>query len=82
MASTLPPRTDLGNHGPEINRITAVFAAFGTSAVVARLISRKIQKSNLRASDYTVMLGLLFAWGDAALIFIGVWYFSLTKEIG
>ena len=72
MASTLPPRTDLGNHGPEINRIAAIFAVLATSAVLARLISRKLQKSNLRASDYTIILGLLIAWGQAALIFTGI----------
>ena len=72
MASTLPPGTDLGNHGPEINRIAAIFTVLGTTAVAARLISRKLQKSNLRASDYTIMLGLLVAWGQAATIFIGI----------
>ena len=72
MASTLPPGTDLRNHGPEIKRIAAIFTVLGTSAVVARLISRKLQKSNLHASDYTIMLALLVAWGQAATVFIGI----------
>ena len=72
MASTLPPDTDPGNHGPEINRIVAIFAVLATSAVIARFISRKLHKSNLNASDYTIILGLLLGWGDAALIFIGI----------
>ena len=72
MASTIPPGKDLGNHGPEINRVAAVFGALGTLAVVARLISRKLQKSYLRASDYTIMLGMLFAWGPTITIFIGI----------
>ena len=80
MASTLPPRTDLGNHGPEINRIAAIFAVLATSAVVARLISRKLQKSNLHASDYTVILGLVTAWGQAALIFIGILILSFDQQ--
>ena len=72
MASTLPPGTDLGNRGPEVRRIAAIFAVLGTSTAIARLISRKLQKSNLHASDYTIMLGLLVAWGQAALVFIGI----------
>ena len=72
MASTLPPGTDLGNRGPEVKRIAAIFTVLGTSAAIARLISRKLQKSNLHASDYTIMLGLLVAWGQAALVFIGI----------
>ena len=72
MASAPPPATDLEDHGPEINRIAAIFAVLGTSAVVARPIARKLTKSRLQASDYTIMLGLLFAWGQAAAIFIGI----------
>ncbi len=72
MSSTLPPGTDLADHGPEINRVTAIFAVLGTSAVVARLISRKLQKIHLHATDYTVILGLLVAWGLAAVNFIGI----------
>ena len=72
MASTLPPGTDLKNRGPEINRITATVAVLGTSAVVARLISRKLKKVSLGASDYAIILGLVIAWGPAALVFIGI----------
>lgn len=71
MASNLPAGTDLRDHGPEINCVAAVFASLATSTVIARLISRKLQKLNLHVSDYTVMLGLLVAWGQATLIFIG-----------
>ena len=71
MAANLPTGTDLRDHGPEINCVAAVFASLGTSTVIARLISRKLQKLNLHVSDYTVILGLLVAWGQAALIFIG-----------
>ena len=71
MTSRLPPGTSLIDHGPEINRVAAIFTALGTLAVVARLISRKLQRSKLHASDYTIILGLLFAWGQAALVFFG-----------
>ena len=70
MASSLPSGTAFKNHGAEINGIAAAFAVLGTSAVVARLTSRKLTKSNLHASDYTVILGLLVAWGFAVLVFI------------
>ena len=71
MVSRLSPGTELRDHGPEINRVAAIFTALGTLAVVARLFSRKLQRSNLHASDYSIMLGLLVAWGQAALVFIG-----------
>lgn len=79
MVSNPPPGTDLENHGSKVNRIAAIFTIVGTSAEVARLISRKLQKSNLHASDYTIMLGLLVAWGQAALIFTGIVILLLTN---
>ena len=71
MQSTQSPGIDLANHGPEIKRVTVIFYILATSAVVTRLISRKLQKMHLRATDYTIVLGLLLAWGSAALTFIG-----------
>lgn len=72
MQSTQSPGVDLENHGPEIIRVTVIFYILATFAVVTRLISRKLQKVHLRATDYTIMLGLLLAWGSAALTFIGI----------
>ena len=72
METSLPPGTDLKDHGPEIDRVTAIVAALGTSAVILRLISRKLKKSSPELSDYILMFGLIIAWGGAAIVFIGI----------
>lgn len=73
MATTLPPSAHLkDNRGPVINRVTAIVGALGTLAVIGRLISRKLKKSSFDASDYTIILGLVFGWGEAICIFIAI----------
>ena len=50
------------NRGPEIVRAVAIPAALAAIAVVCRLVSRRLKHLDLKASDYTIILGLLGAW--------------------
>ena len=71
MQSTQSPGIELANHAPEINHVAIIVHILATSAVVARLISRKLQKIHLRATDYTIILSLFLGWGKATDTFIG-----------
>lgn len=69
MDANLPPGVDLGaNRGPAIIRSTAAVAALATVIVIARLISKKIQKAKWNLSDYTVVLGLIGCWGLTGIV--------------
>lgn len=63
MSTLRPPSVDLNDdRSPQL--IKSVFACCVLSglAVAGRLASRKIQKSNFRASDYLVAAGLVGSW--------------------
>lgn len=63
MALNVRPGVDLrANRGPEIIRYTSVVAVLATFAVVGRIISRKIKKTTLDASDVMIVLGLIGCW--------------------
>ena len=50
------------NRGSEIIRAVAIPAALATIAVFCRLVARRLKHLDLRASDYTIILGLVGAW--------------------
>ena len=60
------------DRGPEVVRDVALVAALATVAVILRLVSRHIKKVRLRASDYTIVLALLSAWGNSIIVFKGM----------
>ena len=63
MATALPTGVDLeDNRGPEIIRAVFVVAILAKLALVARLAARRLKKTRLGASDYTVVVGWLMAW--------------------
>ena len=69
MAATVPPGVDLtADRGPEIIRNTAAVASLATVVVIARLVSRRIQKSKWNLSDYTIVVGLIGCWALTAVV--------------
>lgn len=50
------------DRGPEIIRITTAVGVLTTLVVAARFTSRRLQKAQWNASDYTVALGLVGCW--------------------
>ena len=50
------------NRGPEIIRAVAIPAALAAVAVFCRLVARRLKNLDFRASDYTIVIGLIGAW--------------------
>lgn len=49
---------------------TSICLVLSSVAVLARLISRRLQKAELIASDWTIVVGLLGAWATDIAILI------------
>ena len=63
MSTPIPPGVDLNdNKGPQLIRSVIACCVLSGLALVGRLAARKIQKSNFKASDYLVAVGLIGAW--------------------
>ena len=72
MTTILPPSKNLGNNRvPEINQSISVVVVLSTLSLVGRLVSRRLQKTPLAASDYTIILGWLTAWGTTTIVYTG-----------
>jgi hypothetical protein len=69
MATNIPSGVDLtADRGPEIIRSIAAVASLAALIVIGRFVSRKIQKAQWKASDYTIVLGLFGCWGMTAAV--------------
>ena len=74
MALTPPPGMDLTEDlGPRIIREVAGCSALVILAFIGRLVSRRMKRAGLSASDYTIALGLLGALTTSGLTIWGVW---------
>ena len=65
------------SRAPEIISSVLSVAILATIAVVLRLISRKLKKMHLSASDYTSVLGLVGAWVMCVDVIVRKKYFSV-----
>lgn len=76
MTTGTPSKAYLeASRGPEIIRSTAAVAVLATLAVIGRLISRKLQKKQYNASDYTICFGLIGCWGLTAIVIASMLFF-------
>ena len=64
--------------GPSSVVATMVIATLAGLALVARLVSRAIQRISFGASDVLAILGLLFSWVVSGLVVYG-WHFLLSS---
>ncbi|MCJ1261267.1 hypothetical protein MMC22_001131 [Lobaria immixta] len=81
MAATLSSEVDLGaDRGHAIIRYTTAVAVLATVIVIARLISKRLHKTNWNSSDYTVVLGLAGCWGMTGIVIRSVSY-GLGKHV-
>ena len=67
------------NRGPEIVKAVAIPAALAATAVACRLISRRLKHLELKASDYTIIIGLLGAWAAGGGLIAGKTIFYLSN---
>lgn len=59
------------DRGPRTIQIIIAIGILTTTVVIARLISRKLQKTKWNASDYTIVLGLMGCWALTAVTIVG-----------
>ena len=63
MSTPIPPGVDLkDDQSPQLIKDVVACCVLSAFALVGRLASRKIQKSNFTASDYLVAAGLIGSW--------------------
>lgn len=67
------------NHKFKDTRIIIVLGVLTTVIVIARLMSRKLQKARWNASDYTIVLSLVGCWALTALNIVGTIFQSRGK---